>query len=301
MKKVSLVILIGLLINVTTYSQSQTVRTMETSINSTSVVFIHGLFLNSSSWQQWESFFQEKGYTTYAPAYPRHEGEPSALREHAPDSLGMLTFSEVVNHYARFIKTLPEKPILIGHSMGALVAQKLVEMELAEAAVVMSSAPPKGVLTLKFSFAKSNFGLLNPFKGNTVYYPTKKWFHYAFCNTLSRAESDSLFDQFAVPESRNIARETLKKAGKIDFKKPHAPLLFISGEKDHILPASLNKSNFNRYKHESSVRAYKVFEGKDHFLAGSNGWQEVAGYVYEWLTSLQESSKVAKTLVTDAQ
>jgi pimeloyl-ACP methyl ester carboxylesterase len=182
-----------------------------------------------------------------------------------------------------FIETLPEKPILIGHSMGALVAQKLVEKELAEAAIIISSAPPKGVLTLKFSFAKSNLGLLNPFKGNSVHYPTKKWFHYAFTNTLSREESDRIFDKYVVPESRNIARETLKKAGKIDFKKPHAPMLFISLEKDHILPASLTRKSFKRYKDEKSIREYKVFEGRDHFIAGEDSWEEIASYVYTWL------------------
>jgi pimeloyl-ACP methyl ester carboxylesterase len=116
-----------------------------------------------------------------------------------------------------------------------------------------------------------------------VHYPTKKWFHYAFTNTLSREESDSLFDKFVVPESRNIPRETLKKAGKIDFKKPHAPMLFISGEEDHITPASLNKSNFKRYKDKNSQREHKIFEGRDHFIAGEDGWEEVANYAYDWL------------------
>ena len=227
--------------------------------------------------------FKEKGYTTYAPTYPGHEGIPSELRKNAPDRLGNVTFTQVVNKMEAFMETLPEKPIIIGHSMGGLVAQKLIEKDLAEAAIIMSSAPPKGVITLKFSFAKSNLGLLNPFKGNSIHYPTKKWFHYAFTNTLTREESDRIFDEFVVPESRNIPRETLKKAGKMDFKKPHAPMLFISGKEDHIIPASLNKKNFKRYKDEKSIREHKIFEGRDHFIAGEDGWKEVANYVYNWL------------------
>ncbi|MFO7844091.1 MAG: alpha/beta hydrolase [Bacteroidales bacterium] len=256
---------------------------MKKSINSKTVVFIHGLFLNNQSWAEWETFFKEKGYTTYAPTYPNHEGTPFKLRKNAPDSLGFVTFTDVVNKMKAFIDTLPEKPIIVGHSMGGLVAQKLIEKDLAEAAVIISSAPPKGVITLKFSFAKSNLGLLNPFKGNSIHYPTKKWFHYAFTNTLSREKSDSLFDKFVVPESRNIPRETLKKTGKIDFKKPHAPMLFISGKEDHIIPASLNKKNFKRYKDEKSIREHKIFEGRDHFIAGEDGWKEVANYVHNWL------------------
>ncbi len=256
---------------------------MKKSIESKSIVFIHGLFVNAESWAGWKSFFAEKGYTTYAPSNPGHAGDPAQLRENAPANLGQLTFTDVLNQMETFISTLPEKPILIGHSMGALVAQKLVEKELAEAAVIISSAPPRGVFTTKLSFAKANLGLLNPFKGNSVYYPTKKWFHYAFTNTLSRAESDRIFEKLVVPESRNIPRETLGKAGKIDFKKPHAPMLFISGEKDHITPASLNSTNFKRYKDHNSIRAHKIFEGKDHFIVGSNNWQEVATYVHNWI------------------
>ena len=256
---------------------------MKKSINSKTIVFIHGLFLNNQSWTEWEAFFEEKGYNTYSPVYPGHQGIPSELRKNSPDSLGNVSFTDVVNKMEAFIETLPEKPIVVGHSMGGLVAQKLTEKDLAEAAVIISSAPPKGVITLKFSFAKSNLGLLNPFKGNSIHYPTKKWFHYAFTNTLSREESDSIFDEFVVPESRNIPRETLKKAGKIDFKKPHAPMLFISGKEDHIIPASLNKKNFKRYKDEKSIREHKIFEGRDHFIAGEDGWKEVANYVYNWL------------------
>ena len=275
--------MVGLLTSSATFSQTKTDSIMEKSIKSKTVVFIHGLFLNNQSWAEWETFFREKGYTTYAPVYPGHNGNPSELRKNAPENLGMVTFSDVVDQYEKFIQTLPEKPIIIGHSMGALVAQKLVEKELAEAAVIISSAPPKGVITTKFSFAKSNLGLLNPFKGNSIHYPTKKWFHYAFTNTLSREESDRIFDKYVVPESRNIPRETLKKAGKIDFKKPHAPMLFISGKEDHIIPASLNKTNFKKYKDENSHREHKIFEGYDHFIVGEDGWEQVANYALDWL------------------
>ncbi|WP_431124279.1 alpha/beta hydrolase [Flagellimonas flava] len=283
MKKVGLLFLIGLLTALTTFSQTKTDSTMKESINSKTIVFIHGLFLNNKSWTEWETFFKEKGYTTYTPAYPGHEGTPSELRKNAPDSLGNVSFTDVVKKMEAFIKTLPEKPTVIGHSMGGLVAQKLIEKDLAEAAIIISSAPPKGVITLRFSFAKSNLGLLNPFRGNSIHYPTKKWFHYAFTNTLSREESDSIFDRYVVPESRNIPRETLKKAGKIHFKKPHVPMLFVSGKEDHIIPASLNKKNFKRYKDENSLKEHKIFEGRDHFIAGEDGWEEVANYIYNWL------------------
>ena len=186
--------MVSLTASMLTFSQTKTDRAMKKSVESKTIVFVHGLFLNNESWKEWEAFFTEKGYTTYAPTYPGHEGTPSELRKNAADSLGHVTFSDVVRQMEVFVGTLPEKPIIVGHSMGGLVAQKLMEKDLAAAAIIISSAPPKGGITTKFSFAKSNIGLLNPFKGNSVHYPTKKWFHYAFTNTLSREESDRIFD-----------------------------------------------------------------------------------------------------------
>ncbi|MBE61237.1 MAG: alpha/beta hydrolase [Flammeovirgaceae bacterium] len=283
MKRIMLLLLVSITSQTATFSQSKSTYDMQKSIESKTIVFIHGLFLNDKSWADWEAYFGQKGYTTYAPAYYEHQGMPSFLRRNAPERLGDLTFSEVLNQMINFLQKLPEKHIIVGHSMGGLIAQKLVELNLAEAAIIISSAPPKGVITTKFSFLKSNSGMLNPLKGNSVFYPTKKWFHYAFTNTLTREQSDRFFEQYVVPESRNIARETLKKAGKIDFKKPHVPMLFISGKEDHIIPASLNKKNFKKYKDEKSIKEHKIFDDRDHFIVGEENWSEVANYVNTWL------------------
>ena len=67
------------------------------------------------------------------------------------------------------------------------------------------------------------------------------------------------------------------------LKKPHPPLLITAGEKDHIVPAVLNKSNFNKYKASSSVTEFKEFAGRDHFVIGEKGWEEVADYSLAWI------------------
>lgn len=258
---------------------------MQKNINSKTIIFIHGLFLTPKVWNEWKKKFENMGYTCHAPANPGHEGQPAKLRSNPDSNLGEVNFEDWVNNIINYIDNLPEKPIIVGHSMGGLVAQKLMQLNKVDAAVCISSAPPKGVITTKLSFAKSNLGLINPFKGNSIYYPTKKWFHYAFTNTLTKEQSDRIFEEQVVPESRNIPRQTLKKAGKIDFKRPHQPLLFISGKDDHIIPFTLNKSNFNKYKDQNSIKEMKVFENRDHFICGEKNWEEVADYVYSWLNN----------------
>jgi pimeloyl-ACP methyl ester carboxylesterase len=262
---------------------SQILKPEAKMIKSKTIVFIHGLFVNPESWDAWKVYFEAKGYKCYTPANPYHEGKPADLRKNIDPKLADVNFEDVVNNIVKLIDTLPEQPIIIGHSMAGLVVQKLISMNKAAAGICIDGAAPVGIITLKWSFWKANLPAINPLKGNSIFVPTKKWFHYAFCNTMTRAESDKVFDEIAVPESRNIPRGTLKNFAKIDFKKPHNPLLIIAGEKDHIVPASLNVKNFEAYKDTSSIIAFKEFKGRGHYICGEPNWQEVAAYIYNWI------------------
>ena len=175
-------------------------------IQSKAIVFIHGLFVNPKSWQEWKKYFEAKGYTCYTPSNPSREGDPTALRNSFAPNLSQVTFEDVVKNTIKLIDTLPEKPIIIGHSLGGLVVQKLISLDKAVMGVSIDGAAPLGIITTEWSFWKVNFPVINFLKGNSVFVPTKEWFHYGFCNTMSRMESDKAFEQFAVPESRNIPR-----------------------------------------------------------------------------------------------
>lgn len=246
------------------------------------IVFIHGLFQNPKSWQQWVTFFESRGYICHAPAYPYHEGEPSELRRHINPALGKLTLGQVVEHLSRFINTLPEKPILVGHSMGGLIVQKLIGMNKGSAGVCIDSAPPRGLVSFQWSFLRANLATVNPLKGNTPCLPSVEWFQYAFCNTMTLAETQKEYDAYVVPESRNIPRSSTGRDGTIDFRAPHVPLLFIAGEKDQIIPHSLNRKNFAAYTDALSVKEFVVFSDRTHYICGQRNWEEVAQYIEQW-------------------
>jgi pimeloyl-ACP methyl ester carboxylesterase len=249
---------------------------------SKTIVFIHGLFVNNTSWSEWKSYFESKGYTVYTPANPLHEGNPAELRNNIHKNLNSVGLEDVVMNIARFIDTLPEKPIVVGHSLAGLVVQKLIEMDKAVAGVSIDGAPPKNVLP-PFQTIKTVFPVVNFFKGG-AYMGSKEWYHYAFFNNLSKEESDKEFEKIAVPESRKIARDTLLKSfANVDFKKPHNPLLFIGGEKDNIFPSSFSKRIAGSYKDKNSKVDFRSFPGRSHYIVGEKGWQEVADYVLDWI------------------
>lgn len=250
------------------------------------IVLIHGMFVNNTSWQDWKTYFEAQGYTVYTPANPGHEGNPTDLRTHIHPDLTKTGFEDVVMNIVKLIDTLPEKPIVIGHSMAGLVVQKLVELDKAYAGVSIDGAPPKNIMA-PFSTIKIVWPAINFFKGNSPYLGTRDWYNRAFFNTLSEAEAAKAYDTIAVPESRKIGRDMVLKAfSSVDLKKPHRPLLFIAGEKDTIFSPTLTRKIASSYKDAGSIVDFKEFSGRSHFICGEAGWQEVANSILDWINKL---------------
>lgn len=256
-------------------------------IHSKTVVFITGAFVSNNGWNNWKTYFESKGYHTLAPAWPGKEGVPATLRQAHPNSpIASLSLEEVVEHYAAIIKALPEKPILIGHSLGGLITQLLLQKDLAAAGIAIHSVPPQGVLSFKFSFLKAAFrpfGFFTPI--NETHLMSFKEWQYAFTNGMTLEEQQTSYDQSVIPESKRALRGALVSAGKIDFSKPHVPLLFVAGDKDNIMPASLNHTNYLRYKKYDSVTDYKAFKGRNHYVLGLPAWKENADFILNWISA----------------
>lgn len=250
------------------------------------IVFIHGMFMNPASWANWREFFGERGYACDAPAWPHHEGVPSQLRTNPHPQLGKLSLGEVIESLADHVRELDEPPVLVGHSMGGLIVQRLLGEGLGAAGVCIDSAPPKGIVSFKPSFLRSNLPVVNPLKGDTPCLLTLDQFHYMFCNVMTDADTRAAYEQFVVPESRNVARSSAGADGEVDFAKPHPPLLFVAGERDNIIPASLNRKNYAAYRDGDSRRDFVEFQGRSHFICGQEGWEEVSTHVADWLEKL---------------
>ncbi len=251
------------------------------------IVLIHGMFLTPASWAEWKKYFEGVGYTVHAPAWPLHADEPSAMRARHPDAkLGALEMKDVLDSYREFLKSLPEKPILIGHSMGGLIAQLLLQERLGVAAVAIDSAPPQGLISLRWSFLKANWAVINPLADvSEAYLPDEDAFRYAFCDCVPEAEGRKVYADFATPESRRVGNAPTTDLAQVRFKEKTAPLLLIAGADDHIIPASLNYANFEEYEDAPSRTEFRMFPGRCHYIVQQDGWEDVASYVKGWLAS----------------
>jgi pimeloyl-ACP methyl ester carboxylesterase len=253
---------------------------------SKTIVLIHGNFVNNSSWTEWKRHYEQKGYKVYTPANPGHEGNPNELRTNVHPDLVKTGFIDVVKNIDELINSLPEKPLIIGHSMAGMATMKLVEMGKASAGVGIDGAPPKNVFP-PFQTLKTVLPSFGFFSFNKYFMGSRKWYDYAFFNTISETEKEKAFEKFAVPESYKVSRQlVLNSFSNIDFKKPHAPILFIGGGSDHIFPPSLTQTIAARYKDANSQVNVKIFDGRSHFTCGEPGWEKVADYILSWYESL---------------
>lgn len=249
------------------------------------IVMIHGMWGNSWYWQDYKQFFESKGYTCITPDLRFHTMDPKA----SPDpELGETSLLDYADDLEKEIKKLPSKPILMGHSMGGLLSQMLAERGLAKAIVLLTPASPSGIMALRLSVIKSFWSTM--IRWRFWEKPMIQTFDeavYSMMHLLPPEEQKSSYEKF-VYESGRAAFEIgfwlfdSRKASKVDASKVTCPVLVIAGKEDRITPASVVERVAGKYK---SVSTYRVFDHHAHWVVGEPGWQDVAGYAYEWLTA----------------
>jgi non-heme chloroperoxidase len=255
------------------------------------VVFIHGLWLHASSWDPWLELFAEAGYAPAAPGWPGDGGTVEESRRD-PGQVAGKGIDDVVEHYAAFIGGLAAPPVVIGHSFGGLIAQRLLGQDLAAAAVAIDAAPVKGVLKLPVSALKvASVALRKPANRNLAVSLTADQFRYGFGNALPGPESAELYDRWTVPSPGKplfeaaVANFTPGSPATVNTaNKTRGPLLLTAGGKDHTVPAAITTSTRKLYHKSPAITDFIEFPDRGHSLTIDHGWREVAQAALDWLS-----------------
>jgi pimeloyl-ACP methyl ester carboxylesterase len=253
------------------------------------IVLIHGFWVTPRSWEHWISHYEGRGFRVLAPAYPGFDVEVEALRADTTP-IEELKVSEIIDRIESIIGELDAPPILIGHSAGGVFTQILLDHGFGACGVAINSAPTEGVKRIPLSQVRASFPVLkNPANRHKAVGLTPDQWHYAFTNTFSEEESKALYDRYHIPASGHVfwgsALANIHPGpddSHVNYKNPdRAPLLFISGDKDNLMPPSLQKSNAKHYKADGLVTEVKEYAGP-HLLPAAPGWEQVADDALDW-------------------
>jgi pimeloyl-ACP methyl ester carboxylesterase len=257
----------------------------------TPVVFIHGLWLHATSWAPWLELFRQAGYEPVAPGWP---GIPETVEDARanPASIADHGIEDVTRHYAGIIDALPARPVLIGHSFGGMIAEKLLGEDYAAGAVAIDAAQIKGVLPLPLSALRSTLPVFkNPANIHKAVSLTAAQFRYSFGNALSETESDDLYQRWNIPAPGRplfeaaAANFSLHSPDKVQTRnQDRGPLLLVMGGQDHTVPEAITKSTLKQYRHSDAVTDLEEFPDRGHSLTVDAGWAAVAEAALAWLT-----------------
>lgn len=256
----------------------------------TTIMFVHGLWLAAQSWRPWQEHFEQYGWTTLAPGYPG-EGHSIGETRSNPDAQAGYGIDDLVDHFCDAARAVDGPVIAIGHSMGGLVAEKMLGENAVVAAIAIDPAPIKGVKPLPFAQLRSAFPVLsNPANKRKAKALNAKQFRYAFGNALTQEESDELWERWSIPSpgrplfeaaSANLTRHS--PAAVATDNDDRGPLLIMSGGADHTVPDKVTRAAYMLYAHSAASTELQQFEGKGHSLTIDHGWKEVADGCLLWL------------------
>ncbi|WP_038161298.1 alpha/beta fold hydrolase [Verrucomicrobium sp. BvORR106] len=264
------------------------------------ILLIHGLWTTPRVWNHFKTYFEERGHPVLAPAWPGADDGLEELRRD-PSAMAGLGIEEIADHYECIIRGLERPPILIGHCVGGLVVQMLLDRGLGSAGVSISAPAPHGVSWLPFTTLKAGL----PALGNLRNYRrtvtlTFEQFHQTFAHTMNEEDAWLAYEAYAAPAPGRplfqlaLSSFTLRPAHFVrHLNRDRSPLLLLAGREDQLVPPVVNALNYKLYRRSSAITDYREFPGRSHLIIAQPGWEEVALYALNWSAKRTVSAELA--------
>jgi len=266
------IVLIAIIMNLTVNAQS-------TINNNKTVIFIHGAWSTGDIWNNYKTHFSEKGYKTFSPTFSYHTTTKN-------DSLIGVNMDNYVFEIRKIIKSLNNPPIIVAHSMGCIITQRLAMEDLIEKMILI--APPVNYGMMPPSKSIKSIKWVNRVKHleNNLVKPTFEQAVNGMLNNLSKTKQKEVYSKMT-NESGLVMKEMIwiknlfgKKPNKIRYSKINIPILFISGGLDNASPVKIAEKLSKKYKSNSVI---KIFETNAHWMMEEDNWIEIAEYISDWI------------------
>jgi pimeloyl-ACP methyl ester carboxylesterase len=254
------------------------------------IILIHGFWVTPRSWEDWIARYEAQGFTVHAPAYPGFEVEVEALNAD-PSPIVSVTVPQIIARLEDLISSLDRPPILMGHSAGGVFVQLMLDRGHGAAGVAINSAPTEGVKVIPLSQVKSTFAVLrSPANRHKAVGLTYDQWRYAFTNGFPEEQARALYERYAIPASGGIFWDNVlanvipghQETWVNYHNDERAPLLFLSGGDDHLMPPKVQRSNAKHYKSKVTTTEVEIIDGRAHLMPSQEGWEEVADRALSW-------------------
>ena len=248
-----------------------------------SIVMIHGMWGGSWCWDNYRAFFEKRGFRCHTPVLRHHDVRP---QDQPPEALGRVSLKDYADDLEAYIRDMDDAPIIMGHSMGGLLAQMLGARGLGKGLVLLTPASPAGINALTYSVVRSFWGIL--FKWGFWRKPHRISFNaasYAMMHCLSVEQRRSEYAKLCFESGRAAAEIgfwllDINGAARVDAAAVTCPMLVIGAAEDRITPAAVTRKIARKYAH---VSTYKEIARHAHWVIGEAGWEDIAETVHQWL------------------
>ncbi|MCH7479033.1 MAG: alpha/beta hydrolase [SAR324 cluster bacterium] len=247
------------------------------------VLMIHGMWASGALWEKWANYFEDRGFHCLRATLRHHGGDPAAPPH---PELGTTSLLDYAQDLEEEIRRLEAPPIIIGHSMGGLLAQMLGARGLARMLVLLTPASPRGIMAIKPSVLRSFWS------GMTTWAFWRKALRQTFgeaswsmMHLLTPEEQKEIYSSFGFESGRAAAEIGFwlfdpNRASQVNAKAVTCPTLVVGASEDRICPVSVVRQVAKKYRH---VATYQEFPGHAHWVVGEPGWEDIAGFCADWL------------------
>jgi len=253
----------------------------------THLLFVHGLRVTSNCWDPFRERAEQRGFTTTVLPWPYLDKPAADLRRDPPAALGGLGLEELVAYFGDHIRAAPEPPVLIGHSVGGLLVQLLIDRGLGRAAAALDPAPIRGLLPPPGGLLVHAPVLFRPWRKLDLF--SRRSWARDFANGLPPEESDAVYDAHVVPAPTRVFRQAamgLHNGVRPGPGKP--PLLLVAGTGDRTVPASIVRAAHRKYQRAGAPVEFLEAPGHSHWLIAEPGWEVIADGVFDWVKRVAE-------------
>jgi non-heme chloroperoxidase len=240
------------------------------------LLLVHGIHAGGWIFERWLPFLRERGHDVCAIDLRGHGTAP--LPPGTP--LGAVRFRDYVDDAARAAAELG-RPVVVGHSMGGLVAQALAERGVVSAAVLVSPAPPRGITVITPQLLRYQARDLPAVLAGRSLAPSWPAMRDLAMNRVAEGERRALFERLG-PESGTVARQLSLTGVPVERTRVRCPLLVVSGDQDRYVPLSRARAVARRY-----AAPLTVLPGRGHMMMQEPGWEEALTVIGDWVDGLR--------------